>query len=199
MVDAPGEVGVFVIDAHHEFVKGRRNIHVDCAPGSARRQTIARPLPGKGAPRALTPRRRDAMRAAMRVVFMGAPDFATPALRAILEHGHEVVAVYTRAPQPAGRRGLELTKTPVHRLADEFRPAGGDGGDAAQRRGAGDVPRFRRGRRRRRRLRPHSAAAGAGGAAARLPQPSRVAVAALARRGADPARDHGRRVEVAST
>ena len=60
------------------------------------------------------------MRAAMRVVFMGAPDFATPALRAILEHGHEVAAVYTRAPQPAGRRGLELTKTPVHRLADEF-------------------------------------------------------------------------------
>jgi methionyl-tRNA formyltransferase len=60
------------------------------------------------------------MRPTMRVVFMGAPDFATPALRAILEHGHEVVAVYTRAPQPAGRRGLELTKTPVHRLADEF-------------------------------------------------------------------------------
>jgi methionyl-tRNA formyltransferase len=60
------------------------------------------------------------MRPTMRVVFMGAPDFATPALRAILEHGHEVVSVYTRAPQPAGRRGLELTKTPVHRLADEF-------------------------------------------------------------------------------
>ena len=60
------------------------------------------------------------MRPLMRVVFMGAPDFATPALRAILEHGHEVVAVYTRAPQPAGRRGLELTKTQVHRLADDF-------------------------------------------------------------------------------
>jgi len=60
------------------------------------------------------------MRPPMRVVFMGAPDFATPALRAILGHGHEVVAVYTRAPQPAGRRGLELTKTPVHRLADDF-------------------------------------------------------------------------------
>jgi methionyl-tRNA formyltransferase len=56
----------------------------------------------------------------MRVVFMGAPDFATPALRAILEHGHEVAAVYTRAPQPAGRRGLAPTKTPVHRLADDF-------------------------------------------------------------------------------
>ncbi len=60
------------------------------------------------------------MRPPMRVVFMGAPDFATPALRAILGHGHEVVAVYTRAPQPAGRRGLELTRTPVHRLADDF-------------------------------------------------------------------------------
>ena len=60
------------------------------------------------------------MRPTMRVVFMGAPDFATPALRAILEHGHEVVAVYTRAPQPAGRRGLELTKTQVHRVADDF-------------------------------------------------------------------------------
>ena len=56
----------------------------------------------------------------MRVVFMGAPDFAVPTLRAIVEHGHEVVAVYTRAPQPAGRRGLELTKTAVHRLADSF-------------------------------------------------------------------------------
>jgi methionyl-tRNA formyltransferase len=60
------------------------------------------------------------MRPTMRVVFMGAPDFATPALRAVIEHGHEIVAVYTRAPQPAGRRGLELTKTPVHRLADDF-------------------------------------------------------------------------------
>ena len=49
---------------------------------------------------------------------MGAPDFATPALSAIVERGHEVVAVYTRAPRPAGRRGLELTPTPVHRLAD---------------------------------------------------------------------------------
>ena len=60
------------------------------------------------------------MRRPMRVVFMGAPEFATPALRAIVERGHEVVAVYTRAPQPAGRRGLELTKPPVHRLAEEF-------------------------------------------------------------------------------
>lgn len=54
----------------------------------------------------------------MRVIFMGAPEFATPTLSALVEQGHDVVAVYTRAPRPAGRRGLEVTKTPVHRLAE---------------------------------------------------------------------------------
>jgi methionyl-tRNA formyltransferase len=58
------------------------------------------------------------MRAAMRIVFMGAPEFATPTLSALIEQGHDVVAVYTRAPKPAGRRGLEVVKTPVHRLAE---------------------------------------------------------------------------------
>lgn len=61
---------------------------------------------------------RNDKRPAMRVVFMGAPEFATPTLSALLEQGHDVVAVYTRAPKPAGRRGLEIAKTPVHRLAD---------------------------------------------------------------------------------
>src|SRR5665213_1436489 len=54
----------------------------------------------------------------MRIVFMGAPDFATPTLLEILKQGHEVVAVYTRAPKPAGRRGLAPTKTPVHEAAE---------------------------------------------------------------------------------
>jgi len=54
----------------------------------------------------------------MRVIFMGAPEFATPALSAILAQGHDVVAVYTRAPKPGGRRGLEVAKTAVHRLAE---------------------------------------------------------------------------------
>ncbi len=54
----------------------------------------------------------------MRVIFMGAPDFATPTLRALIEQGHDVVAVYTRAPRPGGRRGLEIAKTPVHQLAE---------------------------------------------------------------------------------
>jgi methionyl-tRNA formyltransferase len=55
---------------------------------------------------------------AMRIVFMGAPEFATPTLSALLEQGHDIVAVYTRAPKPAGRRGLAIAKTPVHRLAE---------------------------------------------------------------------------------
>jgi methionyl-tRNA formyltransferase len=57
---------------------------------------------------------------ALRLVFMGTPDFAVPALVEIVGGGHEVVAVYTRAPQPAGRRGLELTPSPVAREAERF-------------------------------------------------------------------------------
>ena len=57
--------------------------------------------------------------AAMRIVFMGAPAFAVPTLLEIIGQGHDVVAVYTRAPRPAGRRGLELTKTPIHLVAEQ--------------------------------------------------------------------------------
>jgi len=54
----------------------------------------------------------------MKLVFMGAPAFAVPTLRAVSRTGAEIVAVYTRAPRPAGRRGLEVSKTPVHSAAD---------------------------------------------------------------------------------
>jgi methionyl-tRNA formyltransferase len=54
----------------------------------------------------------------MRVIFMGTPDFAVPALRALVAAGHEVVAVYTQPPRPGGRRGKELTPTPVHKAAE---------------------------------------------------------------------------------
>jgi methionyl-tRNA formyltransferase len=54
----------------------------------------------------------------MRIVFMGAPAFAVPTLLEIIGQGHDVAAVYTRAPRPAGRRGLELTKTPIHLVAE---------------------------------------------------------------------------------
>jgi methionyl-tRNA formyltransferase len=48
---------------------------------------------------------------------MGTPEFAVPTFLEIVGHGHEVAAVYTRAPQPAGRRGLELTPSPIEREA----------------------------------------------------------------------------------
>ena len=56
----------------------------------------------------------------LRLVFMGTPDFAASTLRAVADAGHEVAAVYTQPPRPAGRRGLELKPSPVHRLGDEL-------------------------------------------------------------------------------
>ena len=56
----------------------------------------------------------------MRIVFMGTPDFAVPALRALLEAGHEVVIVYTQPPRAAGR-GMALRKSPVNVAAEQAR------------------------------------------------------------------------------
>lgn len=53
----------------------------------------------------------------LRLVFMGTPDFAVPALQSIIDAGYNVVAVYTRPPSPKGR-GQQIQKTPVHNLAD---------------------------------------------------------------------------------
>jgi len=55
----------------------------------------------------------------MRVVFMGTPEFAVPTLTEIVSSGHEVLAVYTRAPKPAGRGQVER-KSPVHEAAEGF-------------------------------------------------------------------------------
>ena len=55
----------------------------------------------------------------MRVVFMGTPDFSVPVMTEILGQGHEIVAVYTRAPKPAGR-GMDVRLSPVHALAEKF-------------------------------------------------------------------------------
>ena len=52
----------------------------------------------------------------LRLVFMGTPDFAVPTLVELVGAGHDIVAVYTRAPQPAGR-GMELRESPVAREA----------------------------------------------------------------------------------
>ncbi|EIM73127.1 methionyl-tRNA formyltransferase [Nitratireductor aquibiodomus RA22] len=55
---------------------------------------------------------------ALRLIFMGTPDFSVGTLQALAEAGHEIVAVYSQPPRPAGRRGLELTKSPVHQAAE---------------------------------------------------------------------------------
>jgi methionyl-tRNA formyltransferase len=55
----------------------------------------------------------------LRLVFMGTPDFAVPTLLELIGGGHDIVAVYTRAPQPAGR-GMELRASPVAREAERF-------------------------------------------------------------------------------
>ena len=49
----------------------------------------------------------------MKIVFMGTPDFSIPALLKLHGSGHEVVAVYTQPPRPAGR-GKKERKSPVH-------------------------------------------------------------------------------------
>jgi len=56
----------------------------------------------------------------LRIVFMGTPEFSVPTLRSIVEAGHEVVACYTQPPRPAGRRGLELTPSPVQRESERL-------------------------------------------------------------------------------
>ena len=52
----------------------------------------------------------------LRLVFMGTPDFAVPSLVELAARGHDIAAVYTRAPKPAGR-GMEMQVTPVDREA----------------------------------------------------------------------------------
>ena len=56
----------------------------------------------------------------MRTIFMGSPEFAVPTLQALVDAAHEVVCVYTQPPRPGGRRGKELTKTPVHQRASDL-------------------------------------------------------------------------------
>ena len=73
---------------------------------------------------------------ALRLVFMGTPDFAVPTFAEIVGSGHDVAAVYTRAPQPAGR-GMAERPSPVAREAERFKlpifaPKSLKGPDAAE-------------------------------------------------------------------
>jgi methionyl-tRNA formyltransferase len=53
----------------------------------------------------------------MRIAFMGTPDFAVPTLEALIAAGHEVAAVYSQPPRPAGR-GKALRPSPVQARAE---------------------------------------------------------------------------------
>jgi methionyl-tRNA formyltransferase len=53
----------------------------------------------------------------LRIIFMGTPDFAVPALKELIDSPHEVVAVYTQPPRPKGR-GQKVQPSPVHEAAD---------------------------------------------------------------------------------
>jgi methionyl-tRNA formyltransferase len=55
----------------------------------------------------------------MRIAFMGSPDFAVPALRALYQDGHTIVAVYCQPARPAGR-GQAVRRCPVQVTADEL-------------------------------------------------------------------------------
>ena len=71
---------------------------------------------------------------------MGTPDFAVPTLAEIVGQGHEVAAVYTRAPAAAGR-GMALQPSPVHALAERFGLPVLTPTTLRARRGGGDLPR----------------------------------------------------------
>src|SRR3954452_21650229 len=53
----------------------------------------------------------------LRLIFLGTPDFSVPTLLELVAYGHEIAAVYTRAPKPGGRRGLPMQATPVEEAA----------------------------------------------------------------------------------
>lgn len=57
---------------------------------------------------------------ALRIIFMGTPDFSVPTLRRLAEAGHDIIACYTQPPRPSGRRGLTLKPSPVHETAEEL-------------------------------------------------------------------------------
>lgn len=54
----------------------------------------------------------------MKIIFMGTPEFSVPTLKELYQH-HQIVAVYTQAPKPAGR-GHKETLSPVHILANQL-------------------------------------------------------------------------------
>jgi methionyl-tRNA formyltransferase len=57
---------------------------------------------------------------ALRLAYMGTPDFAVPTLAELITQGHDIAAVYSQPPRPKGR-GMALEPGPVHKFADSAR------------------------------------------------------------------------------
>jgi len=55
---------------------------------------------------------------ALRLAFMGTPDFAVPTLAELLAQAHDIAAVYSQPPRPKGR-GMALEPSPVHQFAQK--------------------------------------------------------------------------------
>lgn len=55
----------------------------------------------------------------MKIIYAGTPDFAVPALQALIDSNHTIVAVYTQPDRPAGR-GKKLAASPVKQLAEQY-------------------------------------------------------------------------------
>ena len=132
------------------------------------------------------------MRSSLRLGFAGTPEFAVPALERLARSAHTVQAVFTQPDRPAGR-GRTVHPSPVKQRALELgltvhQPASFKTPEALEALRALAAGRAGRGR-----LRPDLAAGGARRSQARLLQHPCLAVAALARRRAHPARAAGRR------
>jgi methionyl-tRNA formyltransferase len=54
---------------------------------------------------------------ALRLAFMGTPDFAVPTLAELIAQGHDIACVYSQPPRPAGR-GMALEPGPVHKFGE---------------------------------------------------------------------------------
>ena len=137
----------------------------------------------------------------MKIIFAGTPEFAAVALKALHAAGFEIPLVLTQPDRPAGR-GMQLQASAVKQFALAHGIAGGAAGFAAARRQVSG--QLRSEAHDLLHATPHDVMvvaayglilprSGAGHSASSAASNPRVAVAALARRGADPSRDRSRR------
>jgi methionyl-tRNA formyltransferase len=119
VVDSPGEIRVFMVYPHLK----RFDERIRHSDGSKKllEHLLARSIQELAPGPVLSVLFANGIAKKMRVVFMGAPEFAVPTLFEIVSEGHAVAAVYTRGPKPGGRRGLEIKKTPVQAAAESLR------------------------------------------------------------------------------